>query len=262
MPHQHRVKENFVSIFFRCCSWNLSQPNDPIPRHWLKRYLIAMWLFYCLFIISLYQGKLSGTLIIPKDKPDINTFNELQKTDLKILSLNRFNRQIKEFFDQYKFDRTSNNLKERLVNVSDEMYLNEIKKHNRTVAFAHKTHVNAYFRRMYREKNEVVYSHMKRCPVPYVPVYGLKPGSPYKGRIDFILRRAQEGGLFEKWQRTDRIEEKLTKTKFNDDQHVIPFTWTHMQSSFYMYSIGFLISFTAFCIELSFRICKKREMTQ
>lgn len=250
MPHHHLVKETLVSVFFRVCGWNLGQASDPIPRHWLKRILIGTWLLYCFFIIALYQGKLSGTLIIPKDKPDIASFRELMETDFKILSLSRFNRQIRAYFDQERFHGKYDRLKSRLVDVDDETYLTEIRRHNQSIAFAHKSHVNAYHRRLYREQNEVIYSHMKKCPVPYVAVYGLKAGSPYKGRIDFILRRAQEGGLYEKWGRTDRSEEKLTRTKFKDDQHVVPFTWSHMQSLFYLYFVGLIISVLGFCGEI------------
>lgn len=252
LPYQHRVKETLVSVFFRVCGWNLGQASDPIPRHLPKRILIGAWLLYCFFIIALYQGKLSGTLIIPKDKPDIASFQELDKTEFKILSLRRFNRQIRAYFDQERFHGRFDKLKSRLVDVDDETYLREIKRHNQSIAFAHKSHVNAYHRRLYREQNEVIYSHMKKCPVPYVSVYGLKAGSPYKGRIDFILRKAQEGGLYEKWGRTDRSDEKLTRTKFKDDQHVVAFTWSHMQSLFYLYFVGLIISVVGFCAEIIF----------
>lgn len=63
---------------------------------------------------SMYQGKMSGSLIIPKDQPDISDIEQLANSDLKIMSFSRYNRQIIEFFSDPKYDgiyKVNNNIK-------------------------------------------------------------------------------------------------------------------------------------------------------
>lgn len=250
IPHQHHQRQTLVTIFFRFVGWNLSQSSDVIPSHWLKKFLIAMWIFYSLIIISLYQGKLSGDLIIPKDKPDIESIEELERSSFKIVSFSRYNQQIMDFLNETRYSGSFRRLKKSLVSVSQAIFSDEIRKHNRTVAFANKHHINAHIRRNSRVDGELVYNEMKQCPVPYVTVYGLRYGLPYKGRMDQILRTAQEGGLIEKWDRINSIQEKISSTKIQGGQQVIAFTLSHLETSFFIFFFGAAVSMIAFVSEI------------
>lgn len=253
VPHQHHQRQNLVTIFFRFVGWNLSQSSEVIPSHWLKKFLIAIWIFYSLLIISLYQGKLSGNLIIPKDKADINSIEELEYSSFEIIAFARYNRQIRDFLNETRHNGTFNRLKKTLHDVSQTFFFDKIKNHSRNFAFANKHHINAHLRRTNRENGEVVYNEMKQCPVPYVTVYGLRYGMPYKGRMDYILRTAQEGGLIEKWDRVNSIQEKISSSKIQGGQQVIAFTLSHLQTSFFIYFIGIGVSLLTFAAELFMR---------
>lgn len=247
-----------MTIFFKLLASNLAQATNAVPVNGLQKLLIGFWLTYALLITSLYQSMLSGSLIIPKDLPDINTIEQLDRSNYKVLSYPRYNLQIMDFLKDKQFNASYRRLPKRLIDVSQDQFILEIQKRNRTVAFANKHHINVYLRRMHRMNGEVIYNEMKQCPVPYVTVYGLAYGSPYKGRINYIIRQAQDGGLFEKWDRVDKIKEKISQSKLRGERDLIAFTFHHLRTAFFTFLIGCSGSIGVFFMEMSVQLRKNR----
>lgn len=244
-------RKTILTIFFELLAMNLIQPSHVMPKHWLKKGLIGFWLIYALLITSLYQSMLSGNLIIPKDLPDINSIEQLDRSHFNLISYKRYHKQIMEFLTDTQFNSTYRRLPLRLVNVERDEFEEQIGKHNRTVAYANKHHINVYLRRVHRINGEVIYNEMKQCPVPYVTVYGLVYGTPYKGRFNYIIRQAQESGLIEKWARIDQIKEKISQSKLRSDTEHVPFTMKHLRTAFFTFLIGCLVASAVFLMELS-----------
>lgn len=247
----NRQVQTMLSILFDLFAMNLGQTAQMIPQHWMKRALIGIWLIYALLITSLYQSMLSGNLIIPNDLPDINFIAQLDQSHFNVITYSRYNRQILEFLTDTQSNGTYRRLPKRLYNATQSELFREISKHNRTVAFANKHHINVYLRRIHRENSgEPIYNEMKQCPVPYVTVYGLAYGTPYKGRINYIIQQAQESGLIEKWGRIDKVHEKMSQSKFRADHDHVPFSLTHLRTAFFVYLIGCTLAVAAFLLEL------------
>lgn len=243
-------RQNIITICFQFIGWNLQQSTSTVPSSGLKRSLIALWVLYSLFITSLYHGKLSGNLIIPKDLPDIDSIQQLDKSNYKLISYTRYNKQIKEFLTDAKYNKTYKNLPHRLVNVSQDVFYREIKNKNRSIAYANKYHINIHLRRTLMENGETIFNHMKQCPVPYATVYGVIYGSPFKGRLNYIIRGAQEAGLIEKWDRVNYVKDKITQTKINSGHTLVAFTLTHLRTAFFVFIIGCILAISAFFVEI------------
>lgn len=248
---QKLPRRSMMTILFDFLALNLAQSNPAMPANWLKKGLIAIWLVYALLITSLYQSMLSGSLIVLKDLPDINTIEQLDRSHFKLISLPRYNLQIMDFIRDPHFNTTLRRLPKRLVDVKEETLYDELTNDNRTIAYANKYHINKYMRRTHRTSNgELIYNLMKQCPVPYVTVYGLTYGSPYKGRINFIIRQAQEGGLIEKWDRIDKIKEKISQSKLRGDHELVAFSFNHLRTAFFVFLLGCLVSIGVFLLEM------------
>lgn len=193
--------KSFIYYFMQFFAYTLQQQVNFTIQTKLQRFLLGIWLMSALLISTMYQSKLSGNLIIPKDAPNYDTFEQLATSDLKILSLERYNRQISEFFRDKKYQGAYEPIIERLVNVSlDELY-KKLYEMNSSFGFANKHHINIYLKRKLWKNSEIFYHHVSRCPVPYLGVYGVRYGTPLKHRFNFILRQAQESGLIELWNR-------------------------------------------------------------
>ena len=82
----------------------------------------------------------------------------------------------------------------------------------------------------------------------------MRMGDPLLGRIDEIIQRVMEAGMFMQWKKShlDKIKIKsgtLHSYSLLDDYY--PFTLEHMQPAFYMLLMGFCISTVVFLLELA-----------
>lgn len=242
----HRSFQYYFLYFYGCL---LQQSFPFIPPIRLIRILIANWIIGVLLLSFMYQSTLSGSVIIPKDSPDIDDMEELAKSDLKIASFARYNRQIVQFFSDPVYHGVYNPLLNKLIDCSIGDFNELIKSFDRSYGFANKHHINMYLRRMYTKDSSVFYHQVKQCPVPYLGVYGIQYGTPYKKHINFIIRQAQEGGLIEEWERANRISEQKSQANLNSGGGLVRFSLTHLQTAFYLLFLGLTIATLTFCGE-------------
>lgn len=255
----NRRSFQYYFLYFYGCLLQQSFPFIPPMR--LIRILIANWMIGVLLLSFMYQSTLSGSVIIPKDSPDIDNMEELSKSDLKIASFSRYNRQIVQFFSDPVYKGIYNPLLNKLIDCSISDFNDLIKKFDRSYGFANKHHINMYLRRMYIKDSSVFYHQVKQCPVPYLGVYGIQYGTPYKKHINFIIRQAQESGLIEEWERTNQISEQKSQANLNSDGGLVRFSLVHLQTAFYLLFLGLSIAILAFCGEkIHYRRTVKRRL--
>lgn len=245
--HTHPRTFQYYFLHFYGCMLQQSFPSIPQQRR--QRILIANWIIGVLLLSFMYQSTLSGSVIIPKDSPDIDDMAELAKSDLKIASFSRYNRQIVQFFSDPVYGGIYNPLLKKLIDCSIGEFNELIKSFDRSYGFANKFHINMYLRRINTRGGSVFYHQVKQCPVPFLAVYGIQYGTPYKMQINFIIRQAQEGGIIEKWERANRISEQKSQLSSNSDGGLVRFSLIHLQTAFYLLFLGCTISIFAFCGE-------------
>lgn len=53
-------------------------------RKMQEKLLLVLWMFHCLIFVTLFQSNLTTSLIVPKYYPDIDSLQELYKTNIKV----------------------------------------------------------------------------------------------------------------------------------------------------------------------------------
>lgn len=244
---QHSSQE-ITNIFFNFYSWNLAQPIMRLPERWASKILIAFWIVYSLLICSSYQGNLTSNLVLRPTLAQINTMRQLEQSGFEIMTFGRYVHLLQNLFNE---SDTFSSLRTRIKNVSTgrdmEQYVNN---HDLRYAYANKYHINQYLSS--RKKNVMngrpVFHNMIECPVPFLVAYAVQFGSPYLLRINTIIRRTQEAGFVSYWDK--KTEETSKGTKHGGGNAPIALTLDHMQSAFYIWSIGISIALIMLAIEL------------
>lgn len=252
-------RRSFFHNALQFIAYVLQQPASFNIKNNIRTFLVCIWMFSGLYISYMYQGKLSGTLIIPKDAPNFNTFEQLATSDLTFYSLERYNRQIAQFFRAERYEGKIEPIIKRMVNVSLKQLYEKIRELNSSLAFANKYHINIHMKRKLTKNSDIFYHQVEKCPIPYMAVYGMGYGSIYKGRINSILRRAQESGFMEFWDRDLKMKEQITQSKLHGGHGNVAFTLEHLQTAFYVYCLGLIAALVAFIFEHCWNNCCKRK---
>ncbi|XP_031635938.1 uncharacterized protein LOC116348886 [Contarinia nasturtii] len=241
--------QSFQYFIFQFYAHMIQQSSSYDPKKYRQRILFIFWIWFMFILSSMYQAKMSGSLIAPKELANIQNIEELTKSNLKILSLTRYNKQIIEFFDDPKYKGVYKPLFKRLENGTNPILKEKIQTFDSSYAFANKYHINVHWRRNFTKNSEVYFHQVKQCAIPYLAVHGIKYGTPLKGRINFIIRQAQEGGIIEKWERINTVGEQKNQAKLGGDDANVAFSISNLQTVFYMYFIGIAIAIFAFICE-------------
>lgn len=236
-------------ILFNFYSWNLAQPIMRLPQRWASKLLIAFWIVYSLLICSSYQGNLTSNLVLRPTLPQINTMRQLVQSDYEIMTFGRYVHLLQNLFNE---SEAFSSLRYRIKTVSTghdmELFVNN---HDLRYAYANKFHINQYLSS--RKKNVVngrpVFHNMIECPVPFLVAYAVQFGSPYLLRINTIIRRAQEAGFVSYWDKKTEETSKGGGSK-HGGQAPIALTLDHMQSAFYIWSIGITLALVMLSVEL------------
>lgn len=243
-----RETQPMQHVFLSFYSWHLAQPIMRLPDNWATKVLIAFWILYCLLITSSYQGNLTSNLVLRPTLPEINTIGQLDRSQLEIMTFGRYVHLLLAFMNSTTEYRR---LPHIIRSVSTAAELEQlVNAHDRRYAYANKQHINAFLSR--RKGNNVnnrpLYHNVLECPVPFLVAYALRIGSPYLGRINLILRRAQESGLIALWD--GQAEETMGSQRRGAGDGPVPLTLDHMQSPFYILCFGLVVSLVGMASEM------------
>lgn len=233
--------------------WNLGQPTSVLPQNSALRLLIGFWVFYCLLITGAYNGNLTSNLLLHKYLPEINTLKQLDNSGYVLVTYHRYVDLIQQVLNESDSYR---NLQKNIRAVSEDDFFTRIYSMDTRYAYANKFHINV--EALNNPQLSEVFNHMNECPVPFYLTYGLSYGSPFKQRINYILKQSIESGLIMMWE-TKRNRAKKRKAHSIRDQSQVheKFTVYHLQSAFYILFIGLILSFFVFLCEMFSSTCKR-----
>lgn len=237
----------WINTIFYFFSWNLQQPINKIPLFWITRILLSTWLIYSFLITIVYQGKIAGNLIVPTELPDINTVNQLDNSGLIIKTYKRYKDLIEKnkFYESYN---TSAGFIKRIQATEQNEFFRLIDEKNTSYAYANKYHLNLNFQRKTSINGYPRFNMMQQCPIPHINIYGVTYGSPYKYRINLLLRHAQEAGLFQIWSGQKILQNIAQRKLFNGQDHT-PFSLDDLQMAFYLYIGGMSMATLSYLAE-------------
>lgn len=233
-------------IVFNVIAWNLLQTNSKLPKRWVVRILIGTWAMYTLLITSSYGGNLTSNLLFRRMMPDINTIKQLDQSNYQLITFDRYTDLINNFLNQTNYKR----LKKRIKPMTQQEFYEMIDKNDTRYAYANKYHINFKLYNTRLNGGRQIFHNMPECPVPYVVIYGMRYGSPYKQRINYILRQAQEAGFIDYWDNKDKKKISGKRSlQSGGSEALVPLSILHLQSAFFIYFIGLALSIVYFFYE-------------
>lgn len=111
------------------------------------------------------------------------------------------------------------------------------------------------------EKGRPIFHTVSECPIPCSIVYGLRYGSPYLPRINYILHCLNQAGILQYWSKTDELG---VNTHFNkllansNSKDIKTLSMQNLQEVFYVWLNGLFLSCISFLIEILWSSYQKR----
>lgn len=251
---QRRPKESsalsrsFIETYMRFFGWNLNQPSRYIPIASSAKIFLFLWIVYSAVITTWYSSAITSFIMIKPQLPDIKTLNQLEASNLHILTIQRY---VDTIYGYLNNSHEHPGLLGRLHAIEHVDIFERIWNRDTMFAFAHKEHVNNFILR--KGATWEHFAQMTECPVPFLNIYALPFGSPYKGYINWILMRAKDSGLFTFWNdmkdHNDNIRTHKRHHNSDGDSHE-PIKVYHLQTAFYIWAAGCWTSFCIFCVEI------------
>lgn len=236
-------------IVLRLFGWNLNQPYMRSPDTSLAKIVLALWIIYSAVITQFYNSNLTSYLMVKSRLPDITTLQQLQQSNYHILTLQKYADLMNDsLIKSKKYEHLMGRI--HAVSETSEIIDNMFYK-NVSYAYAHKDHM---FRDVLTKYNLFdTFLSIPECPVPYINVYALSYGSPYKGRVNQILGRCQDSGILDHLQDLKSHMEKLMQNrhhKKSTNEREVAISITHLQSAFYILVLGCIVSVFVFLFEV------------
>ncbi|KAH9643046.1 hypothetical protein HF086_004614 [Spodoptera exigua] len=212
------------------------------------RSMVLMIVVYSLIIDCAIDGIITSAVTYPRYKPDIQTMKELGASNLTFGIHNRDFR----LFNNSLTPNFFNVVKNRIVPFSDKKIREVLDKREYQYAILLRKTDSQYVCRKASnmEDGKPLFYTIPECPVPCFIVYGLRYGSPYLSRLNYIVYRLFEGGILQYWGKTE--EYSVDRSRFSSIQSKDrkPLSITNLQEMFYMLAIGELISAFVFILEI------------
>lgn len=251
-PMESKFSRSFIETYIRFFGWNLNQPSRYIPKASNAKVLLFLWIVYSAVITNWYSSAITSFLMIKQRLPDIKTLNQLEKSNLHILTIQRYVDTIYGFLNN---SHEYPGLLGRIHAIEHDDIFERIWNGDTNFAFAHKQHVNNFILR--KGTSREYFTQMAECPVPFLNIYALPLGSPFKGYINWILMRAKDSGLFTFWDDVRDNRDKIRTHKLLDNSHSDshePIKVYHLQTAFYIWAAGCFTSFCIFCAEIIWKM--------
>ncbi|XP_026496413.2 uncharacterized protein LOC113400930 [Vanessa tameamea] len=214
------------------------------------RMLVLLIMIYSLVVDCAIDGIITSAITYPRFKPDINSIPEIFQTNLTI---GVHTRHLK-LFKRSLSDEYSEELLKKIEVMNDKKIKKIIENREFKYAMLLRKSDAEYISR--KPSNVVdgrpLYHTMLDCPVPCSIVFGLRYGSPYLQRLNYIFNHLNQGGILQYWMKSDEYTLFQTRNKIllaDDSKDKKPLNTNNLKEVFIVWSIGILISTFIFLAE-------------
>lgn len=205
-------------------------------------------LFYCTVVF--FQGIIYSAITYPRYKPDINTLKELNERNFTFGVHNRH----MNIFRSSLIEHNNVLILKRTEIFSDKKIKEVIEKRKFEYAvMLRKTEAQLISRNPSNmAKGRPIFHTVLECPIPCTIVYGLRYGSPYLPRINYILHYLNQAGILQYWSKTEELGmntrfDKLLFNANNKDRKALGIN--NLKEVFYVWLFGLFLGTLAFLIE-------------
>lgn len=239
---QHNYKQiNYLGIeVFRMM---LTSSLFNLPNTTSERVFLSFGLLSFLTLTGAFQGSLVNVLSNPLYDSEINTLEELSKSDYPIITEHFW--VADDIFNDLQ-NPVILKLKQKIVVRKDEKTIDEIIKNKEhivclTIDLNKKT-------RIYAKGNEFIHV-VKEYVINYNLAYVFNKNSAFCPRIGKMVSRLSQGGFFKKWYNDMLIQNRNTQggIKYGIEKE---FSIEDLKLIFYALTIGYILSVVVFVIEI------------
>ena len=248
----NRLNVTVGKSFFDVFRSFITGTTNTIPNSTLERVSIIIWLFYGIIMTSAFQGSLTSFLTVPKYLKDINTLKELATSRIGLYAY----AGIESFLEFDESDITLANLWKKFTLSGNYIeVIIYVAEHDDMGFMMNDYSMKLMLRQtMFIKDGDPLLHQVEENIRTAYNAYEVPRNSPYLDTFNFVIRRLSEAGLQGKWFRdtmfmylvygniTDESTFKSAKTS--------PLSLKHMQTPFYILSIGIIVSFVIFIYEI------------
>lgn len=203
------------------------------------------------YAVFLFQGTIYSAITYPRYKSDIDTLGQLyDKTNLTFGVHNRY-------MDIFKssLEPQDEVILKRISVFNDKKIKKVIQNRQFQYAILLKKTDTQYISRSPSNmaNGRPIFHTVLECPIPCSIVYGLRYGSPYLPRINYILHHLNQAGILQHWSKTEELSmnknfDKLLSGVTNKDRK--PLGMENLKEVFYVWWFGLFLSCLAFLVEI------------
>lgn len=239
-------------IFCNLLGMQMSQAMPNIPKSSAFRLIIASWLTYCLIIDSAFQGSLYNVLANRQD-------TKITKID-ELLNLNQSEILVSDILYNYSGPFLDGSpIAGRFTVVSFQEFLNRVLSNQPHQAFVARSRGAQFFETVQIVDGLPVYYTLEQSIVPLMAYYFCGHGARFLNRVNYLLRLAEEVGMFEYWEEeVTNVYDKLKRRQRLFNRH----SPRNLHALFFVFELwifGLLSAVLVLMVELGISKFKNRN---
>lgn len=230
-------------FFYTLCASLSSVPR--LPRSLYLRYTLCLWILYFFVMNSIYQCQLLTYLIKPAYEKEISSYEELIESGFGLGGYPTFVYGV-------QLETSDPELRQQLTrdwtNYSLTLDCQERAAEDRNFGcLASETATLYHFKQKFLHPNGVAKLKTLRDKLfSFYACFYLDKGLPYYGKMNKLITRLMENGVFYKWVSVFRFQ-----VNFVLASETAPLNIHHFVLPFVILVVGYVIAFCSFVVELS-----------
>lgn len=200
--HFNQIEQRFVQFSYDDAIRSyFNQRSRRIPQALNLRLTILSWLIYAFIITNILRCCLFSAFAVKSFQHEIRTIDDLSKSNFKILVPDDYNNLIRRYFKANTNEESNNKLLlNKLKAVKWSVYYEHLQNNNVKFAYANKRHLIDYYVNTKRKNGIPLYQPIEESLVPFLTCYIVPYGSNLLGRINVIISRLYQAGIFQYWE--------------------------------------------------------------
>lgn len=216
------------------------------------RLIVVTWLIYCCIMTSVFQCYFTSMFTVNWMQTFIGIRNikDLTESNYRIMAAVDYDGLIRRYFNGTTEDdilRKKILMKMRPVNWTTYNYY--LAKNDISFVYANKMHLTNYYASVKHKNGNQIFYSMRECLIPFLVCYIVPFGSPILNRINVVIGRLQNAGIFQ------YLDKQVNAVSI--EKHFIRFKSTpealrleNVLYAFYFLFLGFCFAFGCLVFEI------------
>lgn len=236
--NRNKRKGNILYCIFDTFGVLLNQPFKRFDFGNRKvKALLTIWFYAAMIVNVAFQSSLTSIMITPKYEENINTLLGVQKKESEVL--------INIFFRTMSL-KSSDYLKDRFYVIPHDDIIKKMENGDTDKAYVLESSLANAIVNSKLSGNSPVYHIVPECLIPGYGVYLFPIKSPYLKELNKFILLEQQFGISS--FNTSRILKANMHSR--GDEKDVPLSIYHLQTAFYMLTIGIILSTLVFILEI------------